>query len=204
MLKILEAFFIGLAAIGGALGIAYWQGRPINIQAAVPGIVIAVLIWIGYLKDYLKNKKQLILIVSVTTLITSCSATGPVYNDQKGNLIIYRPSHSIYSMSKFQIDFNNETKCKLSNGGFYVTNIKDNINISASIWDIPGTSKIVAKPNSFIRVEPEKSIAFAGGAFGLLGQVVAEKSSTSGPFPLTLVPAEQAKQELKGLHQDCM
>lgn len=144
--------------------------------------------------DYSFMKKLLLCI-----LLTGCTANGGNYANQKGNLIVYRPFSPFY-INTFSMDINGQPTCDLHNGSFFITNIKNESTLSFSRWNLPGASRISAKPNSFIRVDLDTASMITGAVGSAIEQGLGKEN---GAFTLTEVTPDFAKKELKGLRQDC-
>lgn len=152
----------------------------------------------------------------LTGFLSACSAAGPVFdrsvleNKSGATLVIYRVNAFQGSAGYFDIDVNGIPACKLLNASFYISERPaGDIHVSSSIWNSPGTSRIrmKAEPHHryFVRMEMDGSKQLAGALGGLSGQLLAEgMASTGGPFIFTLLPEQQALEELKGLNQDCL
>jgi hypothetical protein len=146
--------------------------------------------------------KKLLLLTTILSL-NACSATGPVYNgNEQGNVVIYRPQHLFASEAYAPIEING-LKCNLADGGFFITNINKTSEIISHQWLTPGTSRLIIKPGSFIRVEIDSGRAIATVLGGATGNIIHEQSTGSGQYMLSDIPVDIAKQELKGLHEDC-
>lgn len=156
------------------------------------------------------------LFILLPILLAGCVASGPIYNEKaisKSNgttIIVYRNGSMINSLDYFNIDINGHLSCKLYNNGFFVSSdINGDIIISASAWNLPGTSRINLKPKNngiyYIHVEADDDKKFAGAAGGFIGQLLAEGiSSNSGPYWFETREPIAAKEELKSLKQDCL
>lgn len=154
------------------------------------------------------------LAISLLLLLAACSASGPSFNEanlksDQATIIVYRQDRFLGFAGYFDVDVNGKPYCKIDNAGFFVVKSNSKTEISSSIWDQPGTSRITinAKPHDiyYVRMEMDGSKQVAGALGGLSGQLIAEgAASTGGPFLFTKVDPEIAKQELKNLKQDCL
>lgn len=150
-------------------------------------------------------------ILILCLLLGACSASGPVYTGkEKGNLVVYRPDSTLFALRDYVITIGDKT-CKLSNAGFYITDIKSNSQIKITMWDMSGTSRLLVSPDSFIKITLNDDRLVSAGAaslFGAVGSLVnagATKAVTNdGPFVLTKIKKQDAVKELQGLKQDCM
>jgi hypothetical protein len=152
-----------------------------------------------------------LFIVLFSVLITGCAATGPGYLQttsessipaNRAELIFYRPSGFILSARSPSIEISGQSSCDLPQGGFFKKNVQSgNINISTSLWDIPGTSRLnfqaTAGERYAIRVSPDTGKVMSGALFGYAGLIIAEAtSSRGGPFQMDLMRVESATTEL--------
>lgn len=155
-------------------------------------------------------KKSLLML----PILVACAANGPVFNEAnfKSNdatIIVYRQDRFMGFAGYFDVDVNGIPYCHVHNASFFVTKATEKTEISSSIWNQPGTSRIFvdANPKSiyYVKMEMDGSKQVAGAMGGLGGQLIAEgAASTGGPFIFTRVDPEFAKQELAGLKQDCI
>lgn len=109
----------------------------------------------------------------------------------------------------YGIDVNGISACKLHPGSFFIINAQKEVNISSSVWDMPGTSnisfKIEPKKIYYVRMDSSAGKQGAGALGGLVGALVAEGiTKENGPFLFTLMDEKQAKEELYNLRQDCI
>lgn len=154
--------------------------------------------------------KMLLLLTAILSL-NACSATGPVYTQRnKTDIIIYRADTIIAGTRDFKVSANGKD-CMLSNAGYFLVDAKKDTVIEVSEWDMAGTSRILAKPGSFIRVDIDTNKTMAAGmagAFGIGGILLeagANRSVTSdGPFIFTEIPKNESEQVLKNIHEDCI
>lgn len=147
----------------------------------------------------------------VLFLLAACTATGPSFNEgnlPKGNgatIVIYRPYAPLALAGYFDIDINGQKTCNLYPDGFFVrSGLYKDVTISSSIFDQPGTSRIVipTKPKHvyYVSMEINNDKQMISVFSGLIGRLATEGSSSqSGPFIFTLVDEEKAKQDLSKL-----
>lgn len=140
-------------------------------------------------------------------LLTGCNANGPLYNaPNKPSVIIYRENNFYMSTRRIPVDIDGKSVCDLHNGSYFVYYpTSDKINISASIWDLPGTTRksysIDPSEMNYVRLSFDGGTSVATMLGGIAGTALAENN---GPFSLTIMPENQAAHDLAGLHQDCI
>lgn len=141
--------------------------------------------------------------LALTLLLGGCSATGPEYHDQHANLVVYRLDRTAGFASDIDIEANGLALCDLSSGGFVATNrFNGVVTLTASQWEMPGTTRLTVTTPSYVRATYDPSMGFAlAGFVGALAEQAA--SSHSGPFQFESVAPEIAKKELQGLKQQC-
>lgn len=156
--------------------------------------------------------KKLLLLL----LLSGCTANGPVFNENAlpktdgATLIVYRDNVYYGAFGKIAFEINGQEFCRLHNSSFYVhSGLHDKVSVTASIWDMPGTSRIVidTKPGKvyYVKMDIDSGKQISGGLGGLPGALIAEGiAPTGGPYIFTNISPEQAKSELAGLHQDCV
>lgn len=149
------------------------------------------------------------IIYFLPVFLFGCVANGPLYkapesvSREKATLIIYRPDLFMGSAGYYEVDINNITRCKLHNNGYLIAEESPGvIEISSSIWNQPGTSriKINAKPQEvyYVRMEMDSGKQVTGAIAGFAGQLLAEgASSTGGPFVFSLMHPDHAKGQLQ-------
>lgn len=143
-------------------------------------------------------------------LLCGCTATGQQFavpepsNDAA--VVVYRPSG--LQLHPYDIEINGNKVCDLKRDGYFMRHYKPGIiTITASVWDMPGTSRlqitVEKKHIYYVRIDKSDK-QYAKLALGFVGSLVAEGvSSTDGPYDITLVPETTAKRELTELSEDC-
>lgn len=149
------------------------------------------------------NKASLLLGL---LLLTACSAAGKPFNEAeipKGSLVIYKDDTYVGSGRIYPIEINGQPACDL-HIGYYVSNAKGDVNISASWSDMPGTSRYkvhVGKETVYIKMSVNGSKATSQIFGGYVGLFAAEAvDDSAGPFMFERTDASG----LKGLKQDCL
>lgn len=153
----------------------------------------------------------------ILLFLSACSATGPTFNgvvvsNDKATVIVYIKSWQSGAPASigWPVDVNGISGCSLHMNGYLSKQIDPGqITISSSVFTSPGTSRITFNANPanvyYIMIELDEMKNVAAFSGGLAGQIIAEGlSSTGGPFLLTKVDPKQAKNDLKGLKQDCI
>lgn len=149
-------------------------------------------------------------------LLSACTASGAnfesfsVPKSDRATVIIYRdnPFYALFATLSFQV--NEKNVCALHNSSFYIQqNIEGPITISASTWDLPGTSILTfnTKPKEvyYVKMNVNSEKQIIGGISGMAGTLISEKSSTiKGPYIFTLMDSNMAKNELSNLKRDCI
>lgn len=141
------------------------------------------------------------------TLLILLFIIGGIIDSFADQLVVYRPSHSMYALRDYSIDVESN-HCKLADGDYWITDIDSPAILEASMWDSPGTTRLNVKPGDYVRIELNEARGWAGVAgsvgAGWAGSVGAQSMSEGhGPFMLSIVPESKAKQELQGLNRDC-
>lgn len=140
--------------------------------------------------------------------LTACSATGPVYTNQKG-IIVYRDKQLVGQIGSWEVESNGVHACDLHGESYFILPPNGQTTLTASKALMPGTSQITfnadKEKTSYIRLELNKDKEAAVALSGYVGALLAEGvSSSGGPFVFTLINEQQAKQELQDLKQDCI
>lgn len=145
--------------------------------------------------------------ILLSLLLSACNATGIEYTgEQSGNLVVYRPWHTVNSLGYYYMDMNGKPVCGLGNGGYFIKHATGKTTISSSLWNQPGTSRITINVDkkTYIKIEHNSQRMLVGAIGGLGGQLLDEGvSDYSGPFIISQIPQSQALVELRGLKQDC-
>lgn len=154
-------------------------------------------------------------LVLLPLLLAGCAmqASGPLFSgptkSEGATLILYRDNSYYGNFGKLPFEINGEKACELHNSSFYTqSGLHGKFTISASVWDMPGTSRLMinAKGNEiyYVRWNIDSSKQVASGFGGFFGQLAAEgAANTGGPYIFTIIEPSIAKQELKNLRQDC-
>lgn len=144
-----------------------------------------------------------IFILLLSLSVTACTtASGPLYSDSHDpSIIVYRTDWP-YRIRPYSVDVNGLHGCDLHANAFFILS-PDRVNLTASLWDQPGTSKITVKGPAYVRIDYSQAKYWSGVAAGLIGELATE-GINNGPYVFTIVAKEQALQELHGLHQDCL
>jgi hypothetical protein len=150
--------------------------------------------------------------IVILLMLSACSSSGIPYSSKlvgheknSAQLIVYRPSSMAFSMRTPDIEINSKKTCGLPNGEFFIKTIDPSIQIiSASFWDMPGTSQIKIDTKKdhtyYVRVMASSDKAVASGGIGLIGMLLDESvSDRSGPFYIDLVDEKTAQSELANL-----
>ena len=168
---------------------------------------------VGYLtKD---KMAATLLLCSVTLALTACAAGGPVYTSQvltppskgKAQLLVYRTSSFVASVSKTSVEVNGMSACDLPNSSFFKFEIDPGqTTVAASIWGAPGTSRLTfatkAGARYFVKIAPNSNKIFAASTAGLLSMGAAEAMSEDrGPFIIRLTDKENAVREIATTNQ---
>jgi len=147
-------------------------------------------------------------VIALCILLSACSATGPTYSSldssprrlaaQNVELVVYRPSSFALMARAPDVEINGVNTCELSNGSFFTREIElRSVAITASLWDMPGTSRLSFKPQAGKRYFVRVSTDVVGGYIGL---AIAEgASSRGGPFVIDLLDEQAALPELQPL-----
>ncbi len=154
-------------------------------------------------------------VIALCILLSACSATGPTYSSldssprrlaaQNVELVVYRPSSFALMARAPDVEINGVNTCELSNGSFFTREIElRSVAITASLWDMPGTSRLSFKPQAgkryFVRVSTDGGKLTAGVIGGYIGLAIAEgASSRGGPFVIDLLDEQAALPELQPL-----
>lgn len=152
------------------------------------------------------------LIFTVLTclfFLSACAATGedyrkPTARSGESAIVVYREPDIV--TRPFEIDVDGAPACDLHSSGYFVVmgKVGSDVMISSSLWDHPGTSRLIVK------VKPGKTyyvgISMNGkrwaGLLGLPGLLVAEGTSDKGgPFDLQLSSSEPSI--VHSLKKDC-
>jgi hypothetical protein len=147
-------------------------------------------------------------------LLSACNGTGPIYTHKepesgKARIVVYRPDSSKFMLRSPSVDFNGIKACDLPNNSYFVREVEPKaLTVSASFWDMPGTSRIVidAKPNAahFVRVSVDNDRFVAGMLGGVIAMGAVEAtSSTSGPLRMENVERSKAETELNQMKRGC-
>ena len=158
---------------------------------------------------------KVVLMFSSILLLVACAANGPVYTSQtltppgkgKAQLLIYRTSSFVASVSKTSVEVNGMPACDLPNSSFFKFEIDPGqTTISASIWGAPGTSRLTlatkAGARYFIKVAPNSNKIFAASSAGLLSMGAVEAiSEDKGSFIIRMVDKEDAVREMATTNQ---
>ena len=142
------------------------------------------------------------LLLCSALLVSACTASGPEYHGQNAKLIVYRPSSVMGAAHSAPVEVNGQKLCDINVGGFAVSNATGKLTLTASQWAQPGTSRITVNAPAYVKVEQRSTLEAAFG--GLAAMAVEESINQDGPFRFTVVPASVAKEELKGLSQQCL
>lgn len=151
-------------------------------------------------------KKSVISIVC-TIILSGCASTGPIYTtheaiNDKAQILIYRPSASMGSLRSPNIEINGIQTCDLASGSYIARNVDSGeTTISASLWDMPGTSRleINTKPHNkyYIRVSFDGSKLMGAAFGGMIGMGAVEAISTNrGPFIIQRADNEDGNREI--------
>ncbi len=137
-------------------------------------------------------------------IVAGCAATGPEYTNQQG-IIVYRDKQLVGQLGGWEIEANGKHACDLHGDSYFILP-KGDVTITAAKALLPGTSKIVLEGDKtqYIRIQLNPAKVGIVAAVGYVGSFAAEAATQSGPFIFTNVAEPQAKQELFGLHQDCI
>lgn len=140
-------------------------------------------------------------------LLTACAGTGDIYRstvvpETKAQVVVYRPSSFVGSGYSPNVEINGRPTCRLANGSFFVRNLNPGqTTLSASAWDLPGTSRLSfdtrAGQQYFVRTSFDSSKVGAFALGGMTGALINESAaSNKGPYFITLVPEGIAKGEV--------
>lgn len=160
-----------------------------------------------------------ILLISASLTLCACQTGGIPYDSyilpaiSKGDsqIIVYRPSGDYMRLRSPSVEVNGVSRCNLKGGSFFSVEMPpQQVLISASLWDMPGTSRqsIIAKKGqrAFVKIAVNSDKQWSGALGGLIGMGIAEgMSSRSGPFIIEQVSTEQAQADLQNVvnAQDC-
>ena len=156
--------------------------------------------------------KKTIFLLLLTLAISACSAKGPTYHANQASMkapgatmsqiIIYRPDQFVYSMRQPGVEINGMKSCDLPNNSFFIRDIAaQQTTVSASLWDMPGTSRLTFTPQAggryYIRIAPDGGKMAAGMIGGIVGTFAAEGySENAGPFAISLLDEQTAGTEI--------
>lgn len=139
-----------------------------------------------------------LLLITAMLALSACTASGPEYHGQQAKLIVYRPSSVMGAAHAASVELNGKPLCDINVGGFAIAN--EGGNLTATHWYQPGTSRINVA-SGYVKVEQRSTW---GAAAGMVGMLAVESATQTGPFQFTVVPGSVAKEELKGLSQQCI
>jgi hypothetical protein len=159
----------------------------------------------------LREKSICVLLLTISLGLTSCAASGPGYmqtvtgvappSDQ-AELIIYRTSGFMLAARAPKIEINGQPTCDLPQGGFFKQSVSPGTTtVSASLWDMPGTSRAgfnaEAGKRYAVRVSVDGGKMTSGVLGGFVGLALAEgMSGRGGPFQIDVMLEEAASAEL--------
>lgn len=140
-------------------------------------------------------------------LLSACAGTGEIYRSEvvpskQAQVVVYRPNLFVGMMRSPRIEINGQETCDLAKGSHIVRNVNPGpVTISASQWDLPGTSRLTipAQPGQryYVRTVYNNDKVMAGSLGGYTGIFAAEASNEpSGPFLIKLVPEGMARGEV--------
>lgn len=139
------------------------------------------------------------IILFACLILSGCgSAQGPVFSGAESGTVLYRPAHGYGELSTFTVAINGK-QCVLHSAGYVLIPVK-HTEISAEIFSVPGTSRIIIDTNEpvFVRIDMDENKALVHAFGGLIGDYIAHTDDT-GPYLFTKTTAA----ELRGLRQDC-
>jgi hypothetical protein len=115
-------------------------------------------------------------------------------NKDQATIVVYRPSRYEWTGRYYPININGIEVCNLGDASFFTKQMNaGDVNISSSVWDAAGTSRLAikAKPGRiyYVKILPAN--------YTIISQW------NHGPFEFNLIDESQAKQDLSGLHVDC-
>ena len=147
-------------------------------------------------------KKSLFLTI---LFLTGCaSANGPSYQPDKiskGDVVVYRASE--FAVPRTPSVVINGRTCELPPHSYVVAPASKVVEISATLWDTPGTSRIDFKPDpketNYVSLRFDRSKNW-GGAFGAAGSLIAN-STGGGPVDMRREYPDLAVKELSGARE---
>lgn len=146
--------------------------------------------------------------------LSACSVNGKIYSQKpteegKTQLVIYHPSGELIGSiplgSGPDVKVNGQTVCGLPNSSYFIYEVEPgSVTVSSTKALAIGTSSVSFKSQPdkryYVRITWDSDKVWAGAAGGLIGEAISEGvSSNSGPFAITLIDENVAKNELAAL-----
>lgn len=149
--------------------------------------------------------KKLIILL----LLAGCAqgpqwSAPPTVEHGKAQIVLFEPKS--LRLSSTAVDLNGQHGCDVAAGGYFVLNVPPGEQtLSASIWDMPGTSRLTVNAKAgqryYVRLDYDFGKGAAFGGLGLPGALAVEgASSHGGPFTIELIDQKTALDALPSMH----